>query len=338
MADKARGMTVRFDDTQMSGLLSYEGYKRYVSAMADPAVDLGYVREWRKLCDRSMTLSVDDDVTWALQDGFSAAYQFARDVSEVGVATSSVAMWLGLRDAVIGVSRLSVYPAYAGGGDLSVDDVVRVVASLVDICARAADDDIRMTATPAATERENLQRMSRIYADIICGRAGAWLSYIDILGREAAFIEGVSWDDERDAYANLRIQRYCQALIDNVDGVSSFSEAGALMGNHVVTLAMLYDRIQCEMFSTAFPHGRERDMHLLSSAMYPAVVDLARESLAPAMAAGRDMVGYGKLFHYGTIGVVANLPREMETQARHSYEVVAAQFADVLANVDKSVS
>lgn len=321
---------IRFNDTQMTSLFSYAGYSKYVADAADATIDGAYIHDWRALNTASEVMSLDNDMSLFYQDAFEVCVQFSNDILKYGVSTADVHAWVALRDAITCAARLSLDPAFDGGGGTTVDTVIQQMAALLDIFARAADRDLRATATPAQTEKEQHRRIARIYSDIICGRVSAWLFYINMMGREAAFIAGVDWVAACDEYANLRAQSYCKALVDNLDGIDDIDAAGKLFGRHATMAAMAYDRIQSELYSAILPAGYARNVDLLNQAILDDVANLASGCLTPIMTPGEDMVGYGKTFGYATVASIVMLPLDVENAMRQTYIPIAKQFKELI--------
>lgn len=310
---------------QMDGVYSYLAYRDYLahpvptySRMAD--VDRAVA--WGRLCDGSEP-SDGTGEAFFLQDGADAAIGAVVGLAFVdgGPATSVPEHWMIVRDGLIGLSRCITHPHLACKAGLTVRDVARGLAIVVDVMCRAADRDCAHTASYGVGDMS--ARMTPVYLDLLCGRLPAWLYVVDGLGRQAAHEAGRDWVALRDAYSSKRMMQFCERLVSEVDGIADIHAAGAAYGKLVVSAAVDYDRHQRACFHDAcgyveLPHGFP-DVEAFAACVHEDVWWRVEGCMAEPARSGSDMTCYDKLYQAGPVGIVSSLPVRMEETSRKGY-------------------
>ena len=253
MAEKqGTEQTIKMAEQQLRSVVNLTRFKSALAESCDKERCMRYVNAWRGTADASWDLSrggVSHEQTVAVVDAVDQIQKTVERFFTVGVDTCDPMLWLQLRELVVAAVRVSLYNNVALSDDgMTADDALRLCSVYLDICLRAADDDLRETSAPVDDEREMLGRASSIYVDLLCGRAAAWMRLIEVNGRLCFASQGLDWDATIDAMAwdhTLNVIDNLRSLYQS-DGISlDDEEASERWSGLLYSMAAAYDAIGC---------------------------------------------------------------------------------------------
>lgn len=238
------GYRVEFDRIQMNGLYDIVGYRRLVAELSNRVVDGRLISEFREAA-KSSPLEFEES------SAVCVYYLDALITVAVGVEhffTNRISggdpnQWLVLRDMVVASSRLVTAPGFFVKGMLDVEHYLYLVAFAIDLMSRVSCRRTRaVAAVKDGSDEEIIRRSSTIFSDIVCGRGGAWIGYIDDMGCQCAAANGMSWLRIRDDYARERNQAFVDTLVEAF-GIDEDEAMGMVLFN-VMTIASAWDMYQ----------------------------------------------------------------------------------------------
>ena len=314
---------LRFASEQLRGVYDFEAYRSLIASTSDRAKDVEYVKKWNKVASATRDEDPSSQTLFFYRDAFESALTTIGELGMGEIDLTNHVTWLGLRDLVIDANRLVTLPDLAhrdtSGLRISVFDVVQSVAMLLDVVGRICDEDLRDRAVATDARRFRI-RWTPIYVDFVCGRGGAWLAYIDDMGAEAAAVRGISWAQQRDRYAAMRISDYLGRLSRTFSLESD--AAGRLFSSQMLLCASVFDRIQRMTWDR---DGAEQPRS--EDAVRSVRLDVLRPlmgALLPPTSPGDDLYGYTEAFGVSAPGCVTNIALSFETSARASFSRVLA--------------
>lgn len=238
------GYRVEFGRIQMNGLYDIVGYRRLVAELSNRPVDARLIGEFRKAAK-------DNPIRFDETSVVCVYYLDALITLAIGIEqffTNKISggdpnQWLVLRDMVVAASRLVTAPGFSVPGMLDVEHQIYLVAFVLDLMSRASCRRTRaVAAIKDGSDEEIIRRSSTIFSDIVCGRSGAWIGYIDDMGCQCAAANGMSWIRIRDDYARERNQAFVETLVEAFD--VDDDEALGMMLYNVMNVASAWDMYQ----------------------------------------------------------------------------------------------
>jgi hypothetical protein len=305
--------TIVMAGEQLRSAVDMAGLKSVLASYTDRERCMRYVSAWRETANASWDLSeggVSHEQTVAVADAVDLIYQMRERILKVGVDTCDPMLWLQLRELVVAAIRVSLYNNVAFSDDgMTADDALRLCSVYLDICLRAADDDLRVTSAPVADEREMLGRAASIYVDLLCGRAAAWMRLVEVNGRLCFAAKGLDWDATIDAMA----WDHTLNVIDNLrglyhaDGEELDDEAASERWSALLySMAAAYDAISCVTC------GLDVEPLDLSVVAHKDIVDATSEAgvdlLARTYPSFAGSIGVCEAFGVPSVFCVATLP------------------------------
>lgn len=200
-------------DTQLSGVFDYPRLRRAIDGVYDVRADAREAAGIEAALKHGDDLHKDTSQTHALLHDATSTIAACAARLAAGIDTTNPMSWLWLEDALTSAARLAAVPEYVDTAfdALSGYDFVMQSCTLADTFMVLTND----------MDTVDFDRVARIYLDILCGRAGIWVSVTETLGFEAACASGDSWETLRETYATVRMQQVAAALARTRPGIAA---------------------------------------------------------------------------------------------------------------------
>lgn len=313
-------LEIVFLDHQLDGLYDAGGYRAFVRSLGDDEATAQTLSEFASVSaesiefdPKSLTHAFYLDAVEGIQNAFAT-------IMSQGISSANPAQWLLLHDALTSAARLVTCPGLAFSDDVVPDDAIRLVALLVDVFARVSCRRTRhLAGLKYGTEAEMERRGESIRADIICGRVGAWLSFVDDLGRECAWASGLSWTELMNVYAEARQEAYVKRLTRDF-GIAE--EAGlSLALTQAAAVGASYDVLQQRSFVRVFSDGFEAPSpELVRKTFDMEIAEQVAEVVASPSESGDALRCYCSVFGVSAPLSVVFVPVDMACVLRTAYD------------------
>lgn len=300
---------------QLRGMWRYGAYRAVVTSAGNLAMDVDLVRSViGRMDDPEVVLNRRDVRLMCYLDAHDAILMRLRDLVSKPLDTRDPSMWLMVRDLLISSTLLTMMPEFDGERGLSVYELVSSACTLVDVCLRLASAEESATAI-VSDEQLALKRIGPLVVDIVCGRVGAWLAYVDDIGCEAAGLQGKDWIVLRDGAAaqrsNERFRRVAEALGET--GV----EAKRVYCQTLMDIAGDFDDRQWSvMRADTEQYVFDLDSSALAEAIDVAVFNDVKDLLVMPKPSVSDLRGYCRTFVMSPEACVFNLGLAFEIEMR----------------------
>lgn len=322
------GLKITFTPEQLYGVYDLNTFRAWVHRFSDTTFDYEFVRDWQTMSDGSLSLNSDDVTTVALQEAFAGIAINIDDTISNPVDTSNPGLWAAVVYMLTCTNRLCMYPQFRYR-DITVKELFRTLACVLDTVFRAADIQLRDTATPALNFKAQLKRASTLYIDLVCGRGMAWLAYADMMGREASYSSGLLWEESLDVLAIEYVDRYVHT-IQTLGFADEADEASMIVGQQATSFAMNFDRFTAERLSYMASGYEEIPLMALTECMHSEIAYKMFDALAPAYPDGPDIAGQAQIYGVPAAAACWLLPRNLLNILRQSYVPVAHTIDDML--------
>ena len=191
---------VRLAESQLDDPIGYAAWCRMIARRVDEASDAEFVRELESgMTGRRGAVKETPSTLFAHQ-----ATGFLKDMVNAmatGVADGrDPVLWLVHEQALVAATRAAAFRDIAVGGGVHLKPLMRSACAYIAVTARACDptdrDRLASELSGGAVDEGWMDaQASRIYTDVCCGRAAAWIAYCRHMGAIAA---------GPDSYARLR--------------------------------------------------------------------------------------------------------------------------------------
>ena len=324
-----QAIRIVFLDQQLDGLYDAGGYRSLIRKFGTDAATAESLAEFDAVADehiefdsKSMTHAFYLDALTGIENAFAVIVQ-------QGVCSANPAQWLLIRDMLTCAARLVTCPGMVFEDDVRPDDAIRLTALMVDIFARVSCRRTRHLAglkTGSTLEAE--KRGESIRADIICGRVGAWIAFVDDLGRECSWASGLNWSELLDVYGQARQKTYIDSLCAKFD--MSESHAVELMLIQASTVAASYDVLQQRSFARAFSDGFELpEPEVVRKSFDGDILEKVGDIIAYPTESGQFLRAYCMLFGVSAPLSVVFVESEAARILRTAYdEMIANAYGD----------
>ena len=304
---------VRFAEQQLDGPFDYMAFKHAVGACGSRGGDIARLKAWE-------TMLTDDEATdWTsptsilCRDALDVLSGLGQAVTGMEWSGADPTAWLLLRKSVIACNRLVLRPRIETGAPGGLRNAMLAVAFMLDCMGRLSDPGERK-----AMEREFsrdvgddfiMKRALPIYMDIVCGRGGAWLAYIDAMGEVSMEGRAGTWWQLRDASAEAWMLEYRDISAQLLQ--VSQEDAGRFIMGQLSLLGDVYDRWQYAMRKSNVAEGRanEREDATFARSRRDGGKTFADDT-------AMDMFGYCRAFGASPCACMFDVPRRMEIEVR----------------------
>lgn len=200
-------------DAQLSGVFDYPRLRRAIDGIYDVRADVHEAHPIEAALKHGDDPHKDTSQTHALLHDATSTIAACAGRLAAGIDTTNPMSWLWLEDMLTSAARLAAVPEYVDRAfdGLSGYDFVMQACTLTDMFMVLAND----------MDAVDFDRVARIYLDVLCGRAGIWVSVTETLGFEAACASGDSWETLRGTYASVRMQQVAAALARTRPGIAA---------------------------------------------------------------------------------------------------------------------
>lgn len=256
MADEV--VEIRVAGTQIHGYYDAGGWRAFLACFSNSDANETVVSDFDVAAEDVIEFDESSPTHLFYRDGFDAVTNFVGMCVGQGIDTTDPMLWLRAHDALVGSTRLSTCPGLKFADGETVSDAIGATALFIDIIARAACVRTRALAPLSeGTEEEISRRGWSIRCDILSGRSGAWISYVDDMGRLASAARGADWNKLLEAYSKAREEAYVQFLMGHYN--CSHESALSMAGFQAAAIAGVADALQQRAFLLSFADGKFED-------------------------------------------------------------------------------